>query len=461
VGSSPVLWRVYVYVGALSALAFALGWWGLEIQDDIDWQAVVVLSVLGALGTNLREPEFGKHLSVSFTTVVLAAAMVLAGPGGAVVVGYLSFLMDFRSESVQSHLFNAAMTGCISGAGAAVYVGVGGLPEVPPDSTPLRILVQVALPMLAGYLVSVAVNTLLVGVMVNLNHGSNVIAVALEVLHRLGLGYLVHLVVAILLVVLWAPVGLGAFSAVLIVVPLMLTQWAMSRNADERRVHARTVSTLMGALEVSTPYSIGHSGRVAELSDRMASRLGITGEDADALHFAALLHDLGLVSTSPQVPKGTTPSDVSYLAAIQEHPEAGVQMLSDIDFLVPALPGILHHHERFDGLGYPAGLAGSDIHLFARVIAVADAFDSLTMNRSYREEATGPEALAECWKRAGTQLDPEVVQALADSLAESPWEPTRISEQTLAEAGDHNDHDDPAVSDAYAAWQPESSEGRL
>jgi len=459
-GSPPVVWRVYLFVGVLSGLAVALGWWGLGFQQLVEWQAVVILSALGALGTNLREPEFGDHLEISFTTVVLAAAMVLAGPGGAVLVGYASILLDFRRGRLQSRLFNSAMTACMSGTGAVAYLAVGGLAVVPPGTTPVGILVGLVLPMLAGYLVSIAVNTVLIGVMVHLNHGSNVFAVALEVLRSLGVGYLLHVLVAILLVLLWDPVGLGAFSAVLIVVPLLLTQLAISRNADERRGHARTVGTLMGALEVATPYSIGHSARVAELSDRMASRLGVAGEDADALHFAALLHDLGLVSTSPQLPKGTSAGDVSYLAAIQEHPEAGVQMLADIDFLGPALPGILHHHERFDGLGYPAGLAGTDIHLFARVIAVADAFDSLTTNRSYRAEASGPEALAECWKRAGTHLDPEVVQALADALEETPWEPTRISDKTLAEVTDVNDHDDPAVSDEYAAWQPEGSEGR-
>ncbi|HKJ13169.1 MAG TPA: HD domain-containing phosphohydrolase [Ornithinimicrobium sp.] len=458
--SSPAAWRLFLFIGAVSALALALGWWGFGVQKQVDWQAVVVLSALGALGTNLRESDFGAHLEVSFTTVVLTAATVLAGPGGAVLVGYLSFLLDFRRGSLDVRLFNPAMTACVSGAGAAVYLGAGGLAPVPDGITPLNIFAEVALPMLAGYLVSIAVNALLVGVMMRLHFGGNAVSAAVDVLRDIGASYLVHVVVAFLLVVLWGPGGLGAFSAVLIVVPLLLTQWAISRNAAQRHGHARIVGTLMGALEVATPYSSGHSARVADLSARMGTRLGITGEDAAALHFAALLHDLGLVSTSPQVPKGTTAHDVRYLAAVQEHPEAGVQMLSDIDFLVPALPGILHHHERFDGLGYPAGLAGSDIHLFARVIAVADAFDSLTTNRSYRSESSGRQALAECWERAGTHLDPEVVQALADSLAETPWETTRISEETLADAKDVNDHDDPAVSDAYAAWQPEPSEDR-
>ncbi len=456
----PAAWRVYVGILVLMAMGVGMGWFGLSFYNPINWEAVVVLSALGALGTNLREREFRDGLGVSFTVVVLSAAMVLAGPTGAVMVGFLSFIFDFRPSSLQSYLFNATMTAFMSGAGSVVYLWTGGLNPVEPGTKPLSILAYVALPMVAGYLVSIAFNALLIGGMVRLKHRKSVLGAAMGVIKSLGPAYMVHVLLAILLVLLWQPVGVGPFSAALIVIPLLLTQWALSRDAAERRSHTRTVSTLMGALEVATPYSIGHSSRVAELADRMAPRLDITGESADALHFAALLHDLGLVSTSPRVPRGTGPSDVSYLAAIQEHPEAGVHMLADIDFLAPALPGILHHHERYDGLGYPAGLIGEKIPIFARVIAVADAFDSLTTNRSYRDEVTGEEALTQLWERSGTHLDPAVVQALAAALAEQPWEPTRISEAMLESAVDVNDHDDPAVSDEYAAWQPETDEVR-
>ncbi len=456
----PAAWRIYVAIMVLMTMSVVLGWLGFRWPHPIDWEAVVVLSALGALGTNLREREFGDSLGVSFTVVVLSAAMVLAGPTGAVMVGFFSFLFDFRTSSLQSYLFNATMTAFMSGAGGAVYLLTRGLNPIASDVGPLRILLYVALPMVAGYLVSIALNALLIGVMVRLKQGKSVLSVAAGVVRSLGPAYMVHVLLAIMLVLLWQPVGVGPFSAVLIVIPLLLTQWTLSRDAAERRSHTRTVSTLMGALEVATPYSIGHSSRVAELADRMAPRLGITGESAKTLHFAALLHDLGLVSTSPRVPRRTGPSDVSYLAAIQEHPEAGVHMLADIDFLAPALPGILHHHERYDGLGYPTGLIGAKIPIFARVIAVADAFDSLTTNRSYRDEVTGQAALALLWERAGTHLDPDVVQALADALTEQPWEPTRISEAMLESAVDVNDHDDPAVSDEYAAWQPESDEVR-
>lgn len=458
---------LYLVIAATWGLTIAMFWLGLQGQSGVNWQAVIVLSGLGVIGTNMREMELGPDVGVSFTTMVLAVAIVLAGPAGAVMVGVISSIFDFRNFGLESWLSNAATAGCMAGAGAATYFAVGGFDFGSGGSDPSAdtlspsvIVTDVALPMTAGYVMLVWVNAVLIGLLIAATQRRNAFTEALLVIQSLGWGYVVHVLLAVLLVVLWEPVGIGPSSAALVVVPLLLTQWSLSRHAAERRSRARTVETLMGALEVATPYAAGHSARVAVLCRRMAPLLNITGSHADDLNFAALLHDLGFVSTSPKVPRGTLASDVRYLAAVHDHTEAGVNMLSDIDFLKPALAGILHHHERFDGLGYPAGLAGEDVPLFARVIAVADAFDSLTANRSYRDEVSGEEALTILRQRAGTHLDPVVVDALAQVLEDKLWEPTRIGEAALAAAADVNDHDDPAVSDEYAAWQPESDEAR-
>ncbi len=457
-GWSLAFSRAGLYIAVLNLLAVALAVVGLQTQHDHSVTTFLTLWLLGVLGVNLRERELGNQLDVSFTIVVLAVAMVLTGLGSAVLIGYLSFMADFRDRRITPRLFNAAMSGCVAASGSLTYQWAHGQRPISADITPVDILLFVAFPLLAACLVSIAVNAILLAGMTRLTQGKALLRGVVGVVGSLGPFYVMNVLIALLFVVLWKPVGLGPFSAVLIIVPLLVTHWSLIRNARERRSHSHTVSTLMAALEVATPYSSGHSSRVADLTDRMASQLGVTGESAASLHFAALLHDLGMVSIAPRVPRNATADDVIYLAAIQEHPEEGVQMLANIDFLAPALPGILHHHERFDGLGYPAGLAGEDIPLFARIIAVADAFDSLTTSRSYRAELDPEEALGRLWDRAGTQLDPSVVETLARALADDPWESTRISEVVLATAEEFNDHDDPAVSDAYANWQPESEE---
>lgn len=456
-GAAPSRVPVAAYVAALTlaALAFVLASVVL-LEATPSWTVVVVLTLLGLLGVTLRERELGPHLGVSFATVVLAAALPLAGPAGAALIGYVSHLGDLRRQRIRTRLFNAAMTGCMGGAGGLVYLALGGtFPLEDQQLSPPDLLLSVAFPLGAGYVVMTVLNTVIIGIMAQLASGATAWQTASRTLRSLGPGYLTHAVIAFLFVVLWVPADVGAFSAALILAPLILAQWTLSRDAAERRSHARTVTTLVAALEAANPYSQGHSARVAELCRRMASRLGVSGDQAEELHFAALLHDIGLVAVTPRLPAAAPGHDLAYLVAISEHSEAGVRMLQDIEFLADALPGILHHHERMDGRGYPAGLEGDSIPLFARMIAVADTFDSLTTTRSYREALDQEAALAILRDRVGTHLDGEVVEALATALAERPWEPTLIQDDLRSALGEVNDHDDPVFSDRYADWSPE------
>lgn len=452
------------YVTWVAAAALVLGWAGLAWGKEPQWSTVVVLTGLGIVGASLREREIRQHVDVSFTTVVMAAALALVGPGGAAIVGGVSYFADVRRQRWSTRAFNTSMTACMGAIGGFAYLGAGGMSaaaeDLPAwnDVAPWDIVVTIALPLLLGYIAMALLNALLIGVMGHLVQGGSVAARTADILRLMWPGYLLHALLGLLLVILWEPAGIGAFSAVLILGPLLLAQWALSRDAAERRAHFRTVSTLMGALEVANPYSVGHSGRVAKLCRQMAPDLGLRGDDVDVVYYAALLHDMGLVATAPRLPRGAGQIELSSLAAIVEHPEAGRRMLEGIDFLGPALPGILHHHERWDGRGYPAGLAGADIPLLARVIAVADTFDSLTTTRTYRAALTADEAMERLRSREGTHLDPSVVRALDMSLQRETWEPTVIDDQVLAQVGDVYDHDDPEVSDDYAAWQPDVDE---
>lgn len=450
---------LYVAAVCLAALALGLvGFWAEPAPPA--WDAVLVLTVLGIVGASLRERELGPHLGVSVATVILAAALPLVGPMGAVIVGVLTYLLGLRPQRPRTRLFNTGMTGILGGIGGLVYLAAGGVNPAGRDLEPLELLLRVALPLVLGYIVMTLLNTLLIGGMARLISGANVWATAVRTLGRLGVGYLTHALIAFLFVVLWAPVGVGIFSAVLILGPLFIAQWTLSRDAVERRSHVETVRTIVAALEEANPYSVGHSARVAGLCDRMAPRLGLSSSETEQLRFAALLHDIGLIAATPQIPRVSGPVDVDYLVVISTHPEAGVRMLEGIDFLSGAIPGVLHHHERMDGRGYPAGLAGEDIPLFARVIAVADAFDSLTTTRSYREALNQDEALAVLRERSDSHLDPTIVAALEQALGARRWWPTVIEETVRTAAGEAHDHDDPVVSDLYAGWSPEGESAR-
>ena len=134
-----------------------------------------------------------------------------------------------------------------------------------------------------------------------------------------------------------------------------------------------------------------------------------------------MLHDVGKLGVPTSVLQKTGALTDDEYAAIQLHPMRGLDIVREIGFLDEALAGIMHHHERIDGKGYPMGLTGHEIPEFARVLAVADAFDAMTSNRSYRGARPVPEAVSELRKWAGTQFDPAFVDAFVAALEREGW----------------------------------------
>ncbi len=160
-----------------------------------------------------------------------------------------------------------------------------------------------------------------------------------------------------------------------------------------------------------------------------------------------MLHDIGKLAIPARVLRGADGPSVADLTSIATHAARGVEMLRGIDFLEGSFDAILHHHERMDGRGYPGGLSGEEIPIFARIISVADAFDSLTTSRSHRDAYTVEDAVAELHRRSGSQFDPSIVAALEHGLARHIWTPTQLEPALMATAGRAFDHDDPAASD--------------
>jgi hypothetical protein len=232
-------------------------------------------------------------------------------------------------------------------------------------------------------------------------------------------GYLGYSLLGLLMGVLWQSVG--ALSAALVVLPLIVARWAISQYTAEQAAYEATVRALVQAVETKDLYTRGHSERVATASVMIARILGMRDERVNALRYAGVLHDVGKLGVPTKILHKTTGLTPDEYAAIQVHPVRGTEMLQGIEFLDEAFQGILHHHERMDGFGYPMGLAGPSIPEFARVIAVADAFDSMTSTRSYRGARTPDDAVAELERCKGSQFDPAMVDALVAALRQEPW----------------------------------------
>ena len=155
----------------------------------------------------------------------------------------------------------------------------------------------------------------------------------------------------------------------------------------------------------------GHSERVTAIAQAVAQRLGCGRRDLRAIDLGGPLHDVGKLTIADDVLLKPGRLDEHELLQIRAHPVAGVRLLDGVRALRAALPCVLHHHERWDGGGYPHGLAGAKIPRAARILAVADAFDAMTTTRPYRDALPVDEALAEVGRCAGTQFDPDASDA--------------------------------------------------
>ncbi len=240
---------------------------------------------------------------------------------------------------------------------------------------------------------------------------------------------------------LW--VVFGPVAAAIVLVPLYVARWAMGQFADQQRAHAATLRALCQAVETKDFYTRGHSERVSRGSGMIARQIGMGADRTEAVRFAGMLHDVGKLGVPTKVLQKEGRLTEEEYAAIQLHPMRGLEIVKDIGFLNEALTGIMHHHERMDGRGYPMGFAGDEIPEFARIIAVADAFDSMTSTRAYRRATRIPDAIAELRRGAGTQFDPKIVDAFIAALDQDGWQLQEPAQPRGHEILTSQDHDDP------------------
>ncbi|MBN1835820.1 MAG: cyclic nucleotide-binding domain-containing protein [Spirochaetales bacterium] len=189
---------------------------------------------------------------------------------------------------------------------------------------------------------------------------------------------------------------------------LLVTQLER-KNAQLEEAYRDTLRAVVNALEARDRYNQGHTERVNRIAKALARRMGLSDEELFVIEIGALLHDVGKIAVPDAILNKEGPLGAGETLEIREHPSKGMQILANIAYLKPAIPCVLHHHERFDGSGYPERMAGEEIPLAGRIIAVADAFDAMTHDRPYRRAMSWEAAAAELAAHSGQQFDPAVV----------------------------------------------------
>jgi len=201
-----------------------------------------------------------------------------------------------------------------------------------------------------------------------------------------------------------------------------LEQTMQSKTMELKETYERlkvanlqTVQALAETIEAKDQYTQGHCERVRSISMRLARELGLPQDQFEPLEFAALLHDIGKIGIPERILNKVGALDAEELEIIKMHPLIGAQILSSVEFFAPAINGVRHHHERWDGKGYPDGVSGEDIDPLARIITLADTFDAMAQSRPYRDALPMETVLEEIREQSGKQFSPLVVKAFFDA----------------------------------------------
>jgi putative nucleotidyltransferase with HDIG domain len=420
--------RVFFYVAIVitaGVLAVALSLRELSLDPVTHhWLILAGLTLLSGSFT-IRVPAIPARLSVSETFVF--ATVLLFGAAAATIIVVLDSLIislwlkphSNRSKLVTRLMFNVAAPSLSIWIAAQVFYWLAGVPPLAQQHQPILSLVA---PLLALAVLYFLLNSFLIAGAIALEKHLSVTTVWRQNFLWLSLNYFSGASVAALLL----PYLLEGFDNFLkivgVLLPLLLISYltlktALGRVEDANRhlaklnqLYLSTIETLAMAIDAKDQITHGHIRRVQHLAIGLSRAVGITDDQQiRAIEAAALLHDMGKLAVPEYILNKPGPLTPAEFERMKLHASVGADILSSIDFPYPVVPIVRHHHENWDGSGYPDKLKGSQIPVGARVLSVADCFDALTSDRPYRPRLSDAEALRILRERRGTMYDPLIV----------------------------------------------------
>jgi len=409
---------------------------GLAISAIQDPLVVAGLCLVALVASSLRSVHTQRQIEL--VSVVLVAVYVIAGPEAAVVVAAAGSLVQAPAPAIK-RIFNSAQRVLSAAGGAVAYAALGG----PVGDEVLRRIPDAIVATTVASIALQLVNALLISMVLGLERGpSGVKQFLRHVVRTTAVPVLGYGLLGLSMGVVWIG-GLNILAGVLILGPLLVARWALSQYEAERQAQAATMRAFIQVIETKDLYTRGHSERVSEGVGMLGRQLGLPEDRQQALEHAGLLHDVGKVGVPTSIIRKPGRLDDSEMDAIRLHPARGVELIGNIPFLEEVKSAVLHHHEKYDGTGYPAGLSGENIPYFARIIGIVDAFDSLTSTRSYRPARTVDETVAILLQDRYTHFDPELVDAFVEVVRREGWKPAAAERPAPnAELQTSIDHDD-------------------
>lgn len=212
-------------------------------------------------------------------------------------------------------------------------------------------------------------------------------------------------------------IAVGYWATIPFLIPLLLARYTFTKYAETRDMFFGTVSALSQAIDAKDGFTRGHADRVSRIAGAIARDMGLSEPEIERIELAGLLHDIGKIGVEDRILMKPMRLDPDEQELMRRHPIYGASILEPSAALRPLVQMVLHHHENFDGSGYPEGLRGDEIPLGSRIIIVADAYEAMTSDRIYRKAIGHEKALEQLSKYKGIQFDPKIVRAIEQLLA--------------------------------------------
>lgn len=209
----------------------------------------------------------------------------------------------------------------------------------------------------------------------------------------------------------------GSWAALLFMVPLLLARYSFSKYTETRELFFGSVSALSQAIDAKDGFTRGHADRVSRIAGAIAREMGLPEKTIEQIELAGLLHDIGKIGVEDRILMKPARLDADETELMRRHPIYGASILEPSAALRPLVPLVLHHHENYDGSGYPENLKGDEIPQGSRIIIVADAYEAMTSDRIYRKAIGHDRAIEQLNKYKGVQFDPNVVRALESAIS--------------------------------------------
>lgn len=404
--------RLYVIgIGALAAAAVFMLW---RFDASVPTSFLAAATCFVALGLVAQALQYrlatGASGSIAFIPFLTIAA-IAPGWASSAAVGVAALLSElFTRRSPIKIVFNVAQYVLATSLAIAVYLALGG--KSLDQQAPQAVQALLALGgMFAAFMVA---NWLFVSLVVAIHEGRNVAAVWKE--NTLSNLLYDCLSLPLLYVFVWVYTKGGVTGSLLLTLPILGLRQLYKTNFLLEQTNQDLLQLMVAAIEARDPYTSGHSKRVAHYSKIIARAIGLTGRAVDRIGIAALLHDVGKIheAFAPLLRK-EGPLTIEERALMETHSAKSAELVSNVSQLKDLVAPIRHHHENWDGSGYPDGVAGEAIPLAARIIMIADTIDAMTTDRPYRK-ALGPEDVRqELQKWRGKQFDPAIVDVLLES----------------------------------------------